>query len=141
MPIPYSQDRRDRVLAAYDRSLSTKKIAEFSDVSCSWERRVKQRRRDHEKVSPRPPVPRTRRVKIDRERLRELVQAHPDATLIELRDMLKVNCAESSISRALQALGFIFKKRRSTPRSRIARMSPSVEPSGVNHRERWTHRV
>ncbi len=47
MPIPYSQDLRDRVLAACDRAMNTKQIAELFSVSTSWVRRVKQRRREH----------------------------------------------------------------------------------------------
>jgi transposase len=141
MPIPYSQDLRDRVLAACDRALPTKMIADLFSVSRAWVRRVKQRHREHGEVAPRPPQQRTRRVKIDRERLRELVEARPDATLIELRDMLKVGCAESSICRALRALGYTFKKRRSTPRSRIDPTLPSGAAGGVNRRGHWTHRV
>jgi transposase len=141
MPIPYSQDLRDRVLAACDRALPTKMIADLFSVSRAWVRRVKQRHREHGEVAPRPPQQRTRRVKIDRERLRELVEAHPDATLIELRDMLKADCAESSICRALRALGYTFKKRRSRPRSRIDPTLPSGAAGGVNRRGHWTLRV
>ncbi len=45
MPAPYSQDLRIRVLAAVDRGMKTKKIADVFGVSASWVRRVKQRRR------------------------------------------------------------------------------------------------
>ena len=57
MPIPYSQDLRDRVLAACDRAMKTKQIADLFGVSRSWVRRVKQRRREYGEVAPRPPVP------------------------------------------------------------------------------------
>jgi len=46
MAAPYSQDLRDRVLAAHDRGMKTKQIADTFRVSCSWVRRVKQRRRE-----------------------------------------------------------------------------------------------
>ena len=80
MPIPYSQDLRDRVLAACARAMKTKRIADLFGVSTSWVRRVKQRARDHDEVAPRPPEPVIRYAKIDRVHLRELVEAHPDAT-------------------------------------------------------------
>ncbi len=94
MPIPYSQDLRDRVLAACDRAMKTKQIADVFGVSKSWVRRVKQRRREHGEVAPRPPEPPVRYAKINRVRLRELVETYPDATLVELRAMLGVQCAE-----------------------------------------------
>jgi len=130
MPIPYSQDLRDRVLAACDRAMKTKQVADLFGVSASWVRRVKQRRREHGEVAPRPPKPTARFAKIDRVRLSELVELHPDATLAELRAMLGAQCSESSIWRALDKMGYTFKKRRYTRRSRIVRMSRNAEPNG-----------
>ena len=77
MPVPYSQDLRDRVLAACDRAMKTKTIADLFGVSRSWVRRVKQRRREHGEVSPRPPEPPVRHAKIDRARLRDRLPATP----------------------------------------------------------------
>ena len=134
MPIPYSQDLRDRVLAACDRAMKTKQVADLFGVSPSWVRRVKQRRREHGEVAPRPPEPAVRYVKINRVRLREMVEAHPDATLFELRAMLGVQCAESAIWRALDKLGYTLKKRRSMRQSKIDRMSPNVVPRGSETR-------
>ena len=129
MGVSYSQDLRDRVLAAYDRGMKTKQIAEVFEVSPAWARRIKQRRRQTGELTPRP-VGGRRRWKIDRVRLAELLVEHPDATLKELRAMLGVQCAESAICVAVRKLGFTFKKRRSTRPSRIVRMSPSVVSSG-----------
>lgn len=130
MPIPYSQDLRDRVIAACDRAMKTKQIADIFSVSTSWVRRVKQRRREDGEVAPRPPEPVVRYAKIDRVRLCELVETYPDATLVELRSMLGVQCAESAIWRALDKMGYTFKKRQSMPQSRIDRMSPNGVPHG-----------
>ena len=124
MGAPYSQDLRDRVLAAYDRGMKTKQIAEVFCVSKAWARRVKQRRREFGETSPRPCGGRTH-FKIDRGRLDELVRAHPDATLKELRSMLGIDCAESAVCTALKKLGYSYKKRPSTRRSKTARTSPS----------------
>lgn len=46
MGVTHSQDLRDRVLAAYNRGMQTRQIAEVFAVSASWARRVKQRRRE-----------------------------------------------------------------------------------------------
>ena len=129
MAAPYSQDLRDRVLAAYDRGMPTKKIAETFSVSPAWARGIKQRRRETGETGPRPMGGATV-IKIDRVKLAELVRAQPDATLKELRERLGVKCAESAICMALQALGLSFKKRRSTRPSRTARTSRSGVRTG-----------
>ena len=140
MGAAYSQDLRDRVLAAYDRGMKTKEIAEVFAVSRAWARRVKQRRREHGETSPRkmggPGV-----IKIDRTRLAELVAAHPDATGPELRELLGVACSVSAIYGALKELGLTFKKRRSTRRSRTARTSPNAGVRGVAARPATTRVV
>jgi transposase len=123
MATPYSQDLRDRVLAAYDRGMPTKRIAEVFDVSPAWARRLKQRRRETGETSPRPMGGATV-IKIDRARLAELVREQPDATLEELRRRLGVTCVISAVSMALKKMGLSFKKRRSARRSRTARTWP-----------------
>ena len=50
----YSQDLRDRVLAAYGRGMRTQQIAEVFGVSKAWARRLKQRRRETGETGPRP---------------------------------------------------------------------------------------
>ena len=129
MPATYSQDLRIRVLAAYDRGMKTSQIACLFEVSCSWTRRVKQRRRETGETSARRRgTPGAR--KFDRDRLAELVRERPDATLQELRDQLGAVCSVSAICEALKELGLTFKKRRSTPRNRIGRMSSSAATTG-----------
>ena len=107
MGAAYSQDLRDRVLAAYDRGMKTKQIAHTFCVSPAWARRIKQRRRDHGETAPRKmggPGPR----KIDDDRLALLVAERPDATLKELRRHLGVDCSQSAICMALKRLGLSF---------------------------------
>ena len=125
----YSQDLRDRVLAAYDRGLKTKQIAETFAVSPAWARRVKQRRRETGRTTPWPRGGATV-IKIDMQRLAELVQEQPDATMLELRDRLGVDCTESAICLALKRLGLTFKKRRSMRPSKIGPTSPNAAGSG-----------
>ena len=129
MATPYSQDLRDRVLAAYDRGLPTQQIAETFQVSKAWARRIKQRRRETGETTARP-MGGPGVIKVDRARLGELVREDPDATLTELRERLGVVCAISTICVALKKLGFSFKKRRSMRRSRIGRMSSSGVRNG-----------
>src|SRR4051812_4598123 len=129
MAAAYSDDLRDRVLAAYDRGMPTKQLAEIFQVSPAWARRLKQCRRETGRVRPLPTGGRRGR-KIDRDLLRQLVAQQPDLTLKQLRDKLGIACALSSIWQALDQLGLSFKKSRSTPPSRTARMSPGAAPSG-----------
>ena len=129
MAAPYSQDLRNKVLAACDRGMQTKEVAEAFGVCRSWVRRVKQRRREHGETAPRkqgsPGVP-----KIDRTRLARLVAEQPDATGPELRARLGVDCTDAAIYAALKELGLTFKKRRSTRPSRTGPMSPRDERTG-----------
>ena len=133
MPAAYSQDLRDRVLAACDRGMATKAIATVFAVSPAWVRRLKQRRRETGEVAPRkagsPGVPR-----FDRAVLAELVAEQADATGPELRDRLAartgVEVTDAAIYAALKKLGFSYKKKRSTRPSRIAPTLPSVASRG-----------
>lgn len=137
MATPYSQDLRDRVLRAYDRGMKTKRISETFNVSPSWARRVKQRRRETGETSHRrmgsPGV-----TIVDRQQLAALVSKHPDATLAELRTELGVQCALSTLCQALRQLGLSFKKKRSMRRSRIARTSCKGGRGGARGRRART---
>lgn len=129
MPASYSDDLRDRVLAAYDRGMKTKAIADIFQVSPAWARRVKQTRRESGRTRPLK-VGGRRPSKVDGPRLAELVARQPDATLKELRERLGVTCSLSAVHNALRRLRLSFKKSRSTRPSRTARTSPSVAPNG-----------
>ncbi len=131
MAAPYSDDLRDRVLAAYDRGMRTGQIAEVFQVSPAWARRIKQCRRETGRVRPLPTGGKRGR-KIDRELLRTFVAKQPDITLKELRDKLGITCALSSIWQALDQLGLSFKKSRSTPRSRTVRTLRNGAPRGCS---------
>ena len=137
MATPYSQDLRDRVLAAGDRGMPTKQIAKMFEVSPAWVRRLKQRRRETGETAPRPMGGATV-IKIDMARLAELVKEQPDATLRELRERLGIVCAESAVCMALKRLGLSFKKRRSTRPSRTGRTWPRVGRRGSSRRPGWT---
>jgi len=129
MGAAYAQDLRDRILAAYDRGMSTKPIAMMFLVSPAWARRVKQRRRESGRIAPKP-MGGVRVVKVDMARLRELVAQQPDATVRELHQRLHCPCSESAVDMALRRLELSFKKRRSMPVNRIVPTSRTNASSG-----------
>ncbi len=130
MAVAYSQDLRNRVIAARDRGLATAQVADLFNVSRSWVRRVMQRQREHGQTHPRPRGGVTV-VKIDLDRLRQLVEQQPDATIKQLHQRLGIACSESAVGMALQRLGLSFKKRRSMPLSKIDRTLLNVVTNGA----------
>jgi len=130
----YSLDLRKRVLAACDAGHGTKQVAETFGVSPSWVRRLKQRRRELGTIEPLPGRY-GRPWKFSEEdlrRLRELVEAHPDATLRELRETLQVDAALSTLCCALRRMKLSFKKKSCTPPSKTGRTSRPCEKSGTS---------
>lgn len=115
----YPQELRDRVLAAYDRGMKTRQIADVFQVSKAWARRVAQVRRETGRTTPLPRGGVTV-VKVDPQRLRELVERHPDATAAEYHAWLGVDCSVSAVDRALRRQKLTRKKRRSSRPSRTA---------------------
>lgn len=134
---PYPQELRDRVLASCDRGLKTRPVAQMFTVSESWVRRIQQRRREDGQTTPRPMGGATV-LKIDLQRLRELVTAQPDATLEELRERLGIPCHSWSVGLALRRLGLSFKKKRCTRRNRTDPTSPKPGPNGSRIKPRGT---
>ena len=137
MGVAYSQDLRDRVIAARDRGLKTKPVADLFNVSASWVRRVMQRRRQTGQTAPRPRGGVTV-VKIDLDRLRELVVGRPDATIKELHQRLGADCGVSAVDMALRRLGLSFKKRRPARPSRTGPTSPGAASCGSGNSPRTT---
>ena len=127
MPVPYSQDLRDRVLRAYARGLRTTQIARLFEVSPAWARRVKQRFRETGSTSAKPMGGPGVTV-VDRQQLAALVQRHPDATLSELREYLGVQCALSTLCVALKKMGLTFKKNDSRRRTGSPRRRGAAPP-------------
>ena len=125
----YSLELRKKVLADCDAGLGTKRVAQRYGVSGTWIRSLKQRRRETGEFAARIPKA-GRKPKFDRGRLAELVAAQPDATLMELRERLGVQCALSAICVALQKLKLTYKKSRCEPPSRRGRTSRRSEPPG-----------
>jgi transposase len=129
MAKPYPQELRDRVLAAYDRGMKTRQIATVFQVSPAWARRLKQRRSLTGQTQAKP-MGGVTLIKIDLERLRQLVAQQPEATIAELHQRLAAKCCISAVGKALQRLGLSLKKRHCMPASRTDRMSPRPVANG-----------
>jgi transposase len=121
----YSQDLRERVMAAYDEGGQTiEQVAATFRVSAAWIKKLRQRRRDSDSIAALPgghgPEPKLGDSQC--QRLMELVRADPDATLGELRERLQMDVSEPTIWRALARLGLTYKKSRSTRANATVRM-------------------
>ena len=141
---PLSNDLRERILDAVDNHEgSRRKLAARFDVDVTITRLL-QLRRQTGSIEPRPHGGGGRPT-LDQdalERLRRLVEEHPDATLADLRDRLGVSGSRMIIWRALQKLGItrkkktkhaserdtpeVQKKRRIVPPRRSSRSSPDA---------------
>lgn len=128
MTASISVDLRKRILKARDSGEGTQSVAKRFDVSTSFVRKLKQRRRDTGQIEalPRRSGPKPK-LKGHEETLRRLVDAQPDATLEELRERLGVEVELSTLWYALDRLGLTVKKtparQRATARRRTSRAS------------------
>src|SRR4051794_35089091 len=111
---PYSMDLRQRVAVTLDEHEgSQRQIAGRFRVSLSFVARLLRRRRQTGSLDPKPHggghPPALQGA--DLERLRQLVQQQPDATLEELRQRLGVACSLAALCRALKTLDLPRKKK------------------------------
>src|SRR5262245_22438002 len=117
----YSMDLRTRVLADWDGGMKAEDVAGKYRVSRAWVHRLVQRRRESGEIAPRRQTKfRARMLAPDQEdRLRGLVIAQPDRTLVELRAALPTTASLTTIWRTLERLRLTVKKnggrRRTTP--------------------------
>jgi transposase len=130
----YSKDLRMRVLRDCDAGVTTRVVATKYDVSESWVRRLKQRRRETGETMPRQAgSPRPARWLEYADRLQELVRAQPDITLRELREAIDGQLSIQTLSRALRALQWTFKKKSFT---RLSKTGPTSNRSAPNGKPR-----
>jgi transposase len=134
----YGQDLRERVFAASDDGLPVGVIAEMLFVSISYVSKALGRRRDTGETTARPQRCHvTPKLKAYHGAIRKRVSACPDATLEELKAwLLETHGIEASVTliwETLRILDLTFKKRPSTRRNKIVRMSPGrAEAGGAN---------
>jgi transposase len=133
----YSQDLRERVLAAVDGGMSVREAAPLFRVSIAFIYKARIRRRLTGETTAR-----AQRCHLEPklagyyEAISVEVCAHPDVTIGELRAWLKakhgVSVSHSVMWTALDRLGLTLKKRRSTRPNRIGRTSPPRGRPGVS---------
>ena len=122
MAAPYSMDLRERVLRAWNVSGDADEVAATFRVSRAWVHRLAQRRRDTGSITPRKQAKfRSRVLASQEQRLQDLVNAKPDATLAELREGLPTTAALSTLWLALDRLGLTVKKNGTRRRAAPAR--------------------
>jgi transposase len=133
----YSQDLRDRVLAAVDGGLRVREAAPLFQVSISYIYKALERRALTGETKPsargglqRPPV-----LSGHEAALLAHLRANPDATLAELRRWLfetrRVSISVGALWNGLDRLGWTLKKSRSMRRSRSVPTSLQPAPRGV----------
>ena len=120
---PYSKEFRGEVLAACDRGRSTREVATYFNVSESWVRRVKQERRELNKVAPCLTRRRTPLWAPLADRMLEAIGRQPDLTLRELKAELGTELSVQTLCTALQRLRLTVKKKCLSPRSASGRTS------------------
>ncbi len=135
--LAYSQDLRERVLAAVDAGRAVREVASLFRVSISYIYKALGRRAATGDVAPRrgggsrPP-----KLAGHEAALLAHLRAKPDATLAELRRWLfevrGVSVSNACIWTGLERLGWTLKKSHSGRRSRTAPMSPRpASPGGL----------
>ena len=110
-----SLDLRKRIKRALDSDPSSLRVAARFEVSASFVRKLRIQAPQTGDLSARRGSGKKRLDKGEQEEtLRELVQKHPDATLIDLSKLLKraarVLVSETSMWRSLQRMGITSKK-------------------------------
>ena len=132
----YSQDLRERVMAAVESGSGAYAVASIFRVSVSYIYKALGRRRSTGETSARPwaggPKP---KLAAHDEAVRARVLSEPDATLAELQAWLiaerGVKVCVGCLWKRLRRLGLTLKKSRSAPPSRTAPTSPRRAPTGA----------
>ena len=132
----YSMDLRKRVLADCDAGMEVRQVGVKYNVSESWIRRLRQRRRENDEVAPRIRRAREPRWMAIKDQLVRLVTVKPDATLSELKQELQTPLSLNTLCRALQKLKLTIKKKSSARPNKTGRTSPRDAASGGRGKRR-----
>jgi len=117
----YSLDLRQRVMKAYDENKWTVgQIAERFKVGEWWVHKLKRQRRVGGGIAPRKgKVGQPRSLAPEQvNRLERFADAHPDATLEQMREKLGAACTIITLHNTLRRLGYRFKKNAAGQRTR-----------------------
>src|SRR5713226_2927274 len=142
---PYSDDLRERVIAAIEAGHTREEVAELFNMALSTVGGFIKRKRETGSVSPdKFGGYKTFSLEPHTYLVMELVAEQPDSTLAELQARLKkqkVKVSQSGISRFLHHIKLTFKKRVYTQPNKIGPTSPrpvrrcgkNSQPSGSGH--------
>ena len=131
----YSQDLRERVMAAADSGTGAYAVASIFRVSVSYIYKLLGRRRRTGETRARPwaggPKP---KLAAQGEAIRARVMSEPDATLAELQAWLmaehNVKVSIGCLWKMLRQLGLTLKKSHCAPPNKTARISPRPATNG-----------
>ena len=118
----YSQDLRERMIAAVDRGIPRKEaVGAFGVSSATLKRWLRRRRETGPSAPKRRPGMRPRIDAAERLALWRQLEEHPEATLEEHRELWErergVRVSVATMSRAIRRLGWTYKQRRWGPPS------------------------
>ena len=120
MPKAYSMDLRERVLNDCDAGMRSEDVAQKYSVSASWVYDLRKKRRETGNIAPKQqrhgPLPKLAPYE---DEVRQLVNDHHDATLVEYCDMLSkhVSISTASLCDFLRRLKITWKKNSSCRRT------------------------
>lgn len=107
----YSIDLRQRVISACNEGQSASAVAARFSVSVSFIEKLKRQRRERGTLAPKPHAGGGRPLLAEYdEAIRAYLNAKPDTTLAELREVLEVKVQLSTLWYHLDRLGLTFKK-------------------------------
>jgi transposase len=131
---PYSDDLRERVVAAIEAGQTRVKVAKLYNMALSTVGGFIKRKRETGRVSPdKFGGYKTFALEPHRALVKELVAEQPDSTLAELQVRLAKEKVKAGISRFLHHINLTFKKKVYTRRNKIGPTSPRlVRPCGKN---------
>lgn len=121
---PLSLDFRERIVSAYEAGeVSFEAIGRRFSVSGKVVAKFVRQKRELGTLTPLVHR-RGRKAAVSgekKEELRQHLEAHPDATVMERIDALGLKCSEKTLWQTLRKMGWRFKKSRRVPASRIVR--------------------
>jgi len=106
-------EARELLVKGYEKTHHAKIIAQAYGVSEPTVYRLAQQKRETGSVALRTHQ-RGRKALLhekEKEQIRECIQKTPDITIAEIRDTLRLTVSESTIRRAVIAMGYRFKKK------------------------------
>ena len=124
-----SQDLRERIVAAYERGEgSYRELAQRFGVSKPYVGKLVRQKRElgHCRCLLQNNGRKRLLDQEQQDRLRKHLQEHPDATVAQRHEELKLPGSEHATYIACRRLGWRYKKSRSERLSRIVKTSPSV---------------